>query len=168
MLDNLRMIGNNQNKTGPLVSVLLPTFNRPRYLHKALASALQQRYRNIQVIVINDGGQDVSDVVGSFNDARVVYIDRKENRGKAFSLNEALMQARGKYIAYLDDDDLFLPNHIETLVDILENKTDCQVAYGDLYKVYCKVLPDGSRQALSKVVEVSRAVSYTHLTLPTN
>jgi len=145
-----------QKKAGPMVSVLIPTFNRPRYLSEALTSVLNQSYGNLQVIVINDGGEDVSDIVNSFNDPRLIFINRKENRGKAFSLNEALIRAEGKYIAYLDDDDLYYPNHIETLVDALENKTDCQVAYSDLYKAYCRVSPDGSRQVLSKVVEVSR------------
>jgi glycosyltransferase involved in cell wall biosynthesis len=115
-----------------------------------------QNYRNLQIIAINDGGEDVSDIVKSYDDPRLLFINRKENRGKAYSLNEALARAEGKYVAYLDDDDLYYPNHIETLVDALENKSDCQVAYSDLYKVYCKVCPDGSRKALSKVVEISR------------
>ncbi len=142
--------------SGPIVSVLLPTFNRPRYLSEALASVLQQSYRNLQIIVINDGGEDVNNIVNSFDDPRVIFINRKQNRGKASCLNEALCRTEGKYIAYLDDDDLYYPNHIETLVNVLENECNCQVAYSDLYKTYCKVMPDGSRQVLSKVVEVSR------------
>lgn len=141
---------------GPMVSVLIPTFNRRQYLSEALASALRQSYTNLQVIIVNDGGQDVSDIVESHNDSRVVFINRRDNRGKAFSLNEALARAKGKYIAYLDDDDLYYPNHIEMLVNILENQSDCQVAYTDLYKAYCKIMPDGSRQILGKVVEISR------------
>jgi len=141
---------------GPMVSVLIPTFNRQQYLSEALVSALHQNYANLQVIVVNDGGQDVSDIVESYNDPRVAFINRKENRGKAFSLNEALARVQGKYIAYLDDDDLYYPNHIEMLVNILENQTNCQVAYTDLYKAYCKIMPDGSRQILGKVVEISR------------
>ncbi|MHC4570805.1 MAG: glycosyltransferase [Planctomycetota bacterium] len=150
------MFENCEKKIGPMVSVLIPTFNRPRYLSEALASTLHQSYKNIEVIVINDGGEDVGGIVNSFGDPRIIFINRKENRGKAYSLNEALGRAEGKYIAYLDDDDLYYPNHIETLVDTLENKTDCQVVYSDLYKVHCKVMPDGGRQVLSKVVEVSR------------
>lgn len=150
------MLENYETKAGPVVSVLIPTFNRPRYLSKALASALRQSYKNLQVIVVNDGGEDVSGIVNSFSDPRIIFINRKENRGKAFSLNEALARAEGEYIAYLDDDDLYYPNHIETLVDVLENKTDCQVAYSDLYKVYYKIMSDGSRQVLSKIVKVSR------------
>jgi glycosyltransferase involved in cell wall biosynthesis len=150
------MLENQETKVGPVVSVLIPTFNRPRYLSEALASALHQSYRNLQIIVVNDGGENVSSIVNSFGDPRIIFINRKENRGKAFSLNEALTRAEGKYIAYLDDDDLYYPNHIAALVDVLENKTDCQVAYSDLYKVYCNIMPDGSRQVLSKVVKVSR------------
>jgi glycosyltransferase involved in cell wall biosynthesis len=143
-------------KAGPVVTVLVPTFNRRRYLARALASVVRQSYQNLQIILINDGGEDVSDIVNSFGDQRLMFIDRKENRGKAHSLNEALAQAEGKYVAYLDDDDLYYPNHIETLVDALENQTDCQVAYSDLYKVYCKISPDGCQQVLSKVVEFCR------------
>jgi len=145
-----------QKKAGPVVTVLVPTFNRRRYLARALASVVRQSYQNLQIIVINDGGEDVSDLVNSFGDPRLIFINRKENYGKAFSLNEAITGAEGKYIAYLDDDDLYYPNHIETLVDALENQTDCQVAYSDLYKVYCKIFPDGSQQVLSKVVEFCR------------
>ncbi len=150
------MAGNYERKIGPVVSVLIPTFNRPRYLAEALSSVLQQSYTNLQVIIVNDGGRDIGDIIASFNDPRLIYINRKQNLGKAFSLNQALSKAEGKYIAYLDDDDLYYPNHIETLVDVLENQTDCQVAYSDLYKMCCRIMPDGSRQILSKVVEVTR------------
>ncbi len=150
------MTENYKKKAGPVVSVLVPTFNRPQYLSKALASVLQQSYRNLQLIVINDGGEDVGDIVNSFHDPRLIFINRKENRGKPYSLNEALNRAEGKYVAYLDDDDIYYPNHIATLVNDLEFKTDCQVAYSDFYKAYCRVSSDGSRQVLSKIVEVSR------------
>jgi glycosyltransferase involved in cell wall biosynthesis len=146
----------NEFKSGPLVSVILPTFNRPLYLAQALESVVRQRYRNLQIIVINDGGSDVTGIVESFSDPRVIFINRKQNRGKAFSLNEALARAEGKYIAYLDDDDIHYPNHIETLVEALENDGSCGVAYTDLYKVFCRIAPDGKRTALSKIIQVSR------------
>lgn len=146
----------NEVKDGPLVSVLLPTYNRRRFLPQALMSALQQSYRNLEIVVINDGGEDVADLMKSFNDPRLVFINRRENRGKPYSLNEGLSHARGKYVAYLDDDDMYYRDHIALLVDTLEGDTDCQVAYSDLYKVYCQVLPNGGRQVLSKFVEVCR------------
>ena len=143
-------------KSGSVVSVLVPTFNRPLYLAQALDSVVRQTYRNLQIIVINDGGTDVTDVVKSFDDPRITFINRRQNHGKPFSLNEAITYAQGKYVAYLDDDDIYYPHHIETLVDALENNADYGVAYSDLYKVYCQLGPDGRRTVLSKVVEVSR------------
>ncbi len=143
-------------RRGPLVTVLVPTYNRRRSLPRALASLLRQTYDPLEVFVIRDGGEEVADIVRSFRDPRVVFIDRAENRGKPYSLNEALSRATGKYVAYLDDDDVFYPRHVETLVAALEGPTDCQAAYSDLYKVYCQELPDGSQTVLSKQVEISR------------
>ncbi len=61
-----------RKKAGPIVTVLVPTFNRRRYLAGALASVVRQSYRNLQIIVINDGGEDVSDIVNSFGDPQKV------------------------------------------------------------------------------------------------
>ncbi len=143
-------------KRGPLVSVLLPTYNRRRYLAEALVSVLRQTYQDLEIFVIRDGGEEVGDIVRSFPDPRVAFIDRRENRGKPASLNEALARARGKYVAYLDDDDTYYADHIRTLVDALEGPTDCQAAYSDLYKTWCEVRPGGDRRVLSKHVEISR------------
>lgn len=156
MQDTPGMAENNKKRAGPIVSVLVPTFNRPQYFYEALASVLCQSYRNLQIIVINDGGEDISDIVNAFNDPRIIFINRKENRGLPFTLNQALTHATGKYICYLGDDDVYYPYHVSTLLNALENQTSCYVAYGDLYKVYCRIVPDGSRQVLSKVVQVSR------------
>jgi glycosyltransferase involved in cell wall biosynthesis len=156
MLNSPGMAEDYEQKAGPVVSVLIPTFNRPRYLSEALSSVVHQNYSNLEIFVIRDGGEEVGDIVNSFNDQRIIFINRKENRGLAFTLNEALMRTQGKYICYLGDDDRYYPNHVSTLVSALENQTDCQVAYSDLYKAYCKVMPDGSRLVLSKVIEVSR------------
>jgi glycosyltransferase involved in cell wall biosynthesis len=145
-----------QNRTEPVVTVLITTFNRRRYFAEALASIVCQNYKNLQIIVVRDGGEDVSDIVNSYGDRRILFINRRENRGQPYSLNEALAQSHGKYICYLGDDDLYYPHHVSTLVNALENQTDCQVAYSDLYKVHCKICPDGSRKVLSKVVEISR------------
>ncbi len=141
---------------GPLVTVLVPTFNRRRYLAQALRSLLAQTYETFEAIIINDGGVSVRDIVDDLADPRLVLIERGENRGKAASLNEALARARGTYVAYLDDDDRYYPNHLARLVEALEGHTDCGAAYTDLYKVHCRLRPDGSRQVLGKVVNVSR------------
>lgn len=143
-------------KSAPLVSVLIPTYNRADYLHTAITSVVRQDYRNIEVLVVRDGGDRIDGIVESFNDERIVFIDRDENRGKAYTLNEALALAKGKYICYLDNDDLYYRHHVGTLVGALENETDCRVAYSDLYRTYCRIARDGTREVLGKVVEVSR------------
>ncbi len=149
-----RMSEKNKNM-GPMVSIILPTFNRPLYLAQAISSALRQTYKNIEIIVINDGGCDVTNIVNSFNDPRIVFINRQQNRGKAFSLNEAIATAKGEYVSYLDDDDIYYPQHIGTLIDAIEN-SNCGAVYTDLYKSFCRIATDGRRIVLSKVVEVSR------------
>lgn len=147
--------GSNARVDGPLVSVIVPTYNRRRYLGEALASAIGQSYRDLEIFVVRDGGEQVADIVGAFRDPRVIFIDRDDNRGKPYSLNEALARARGKYVAYLDDDDVYYPHHVAMLVDALERRTDCQVAYSDLYKTYCEETSAG-RVVLSKQLEISR------------
>jgi glycosyltransferase involved in cell wall biosynthesis len=147
---------NYDRNTGPVVTVLIPTYNRPHFLSVAIESVVRQHYENLEIFVMNDGGQDVSDIVESFGDRRIIFINGRENRGLPYRLNEALAKAQGKYVCYLGDDDLFYRHHVGTLVDVLENETDCGVAYSDLYKSYCRVNADGSRTVLSKIVEVSR------------
>lgn len=150
------MAQSNTNANNPLVTVLIPTYNRRTFLPVAIESAVKQHYTNLEIFVMNDGGEDVSDIIESFHDSRIIFINGKENRGLPFRLNEALAKAQGKYLCYLGDDDLFYPHHIGTLVEALESGTDCQVAYSDLYKVYCRVESDGTRTVLSKIVEISR------------
>lgn len=140
----------------PLVSVLIPTYNRAAYLGSAIESALTQDYPNFEVIVIRDGGTDISSIINKVYDSRLKFINRDYNKGKPYSLNEALQAAKGKYICYLDDDDIYYPHHIRTLVDVLEDGEKYQVAYSDLYKAHCVINPDNSRTIRAKNVEISR------------
>ena len=124
------------NDKNPLVSVIVPTFNRPSTLKVALESIVQQSLVDYEIIVINDAGEDVEDIVALFNARKnVTYIRHGKNRGLAAARNSGLGVARGKYIAYLDDDDRFLPLHLETLVSYLEENS-CQVAYSDAWRVW--------------------------------
>jgi len=143
-------------KKGPLVSVLMSTYNRPQYVGEAIESVLRQRYSNVELILVRDGGATVRDVVGEFDDNRLIFIDRDENRGLPYSFNEAMSRAKGEYICYLGDDDIFYPNHVGVLVDALEGQDEYGVAYSDLYKAHCRIMPDGRRIVLAKNVEISR------------
>lgn len=147
----------NKSQQGPLVTVLISTYNRPQYLRQALASVFAQTWSNFEVIVVRDGGLPVREAIAEFlDDPRLRLIDRDVNRGKPYSFNEALTQARGEYVCYLDDDDMFFLSHIETLITAMLSQDRCQAVYSDLYKAHCRVLPDGRRVVLAKNVEISR------------
>jgi glycosyltransferase involved in cell wall biosynthesis len=114
-----------------LVSVIVPTYNRPETLLHALKSVLSQTYQAFEIIVINDAGADVEKIVRSLgNESKIRYLKHNSNKGLAATRNTGIRAARGKYIAYLDDDDIFYENHLEILVDFLEN-CDLKVAYTD-------------------------------------
>ena len=115
----------------PLVSVIVRTADRPALLADALASLVAQRYANLEVIVVNDGGQDVSDVLATFDRLLVIrHLRHDTPRGRAEAANSGLAAARGTYINFLDDDDRLYPDHILKLVTYLE-KTGDLVAYSD-------------------------------------
>ncbi len=122
----------------PLVSVIVPTYNRPNMLLETLKSILNQTYSNYEVIVVNDAGVDVEKVVTLLDSSgRIAYVRHSKNQGLAAARNTGLKMAEGKYIAYLDDDDIYYPDHLETLVNFLEN-SDYKVAYTDAYRSHQK------------------------------
>lgn len=119
----------------PMVSVIVPTHNRPDRLRAALDSVNRQQYQDFEVIVVNDGTIPVESVVADMNQAeRITLVNHDHNRGLAASRNTGLRLAKGTYIAYLDDDDRFLPDHLGTLVACLE-RGEHQVAYSDAWRV---------------------------------
>jgi glycosyltransferase involved in cell wall biosynthesis len=124
----------------PLVSVIVPTYNRPGMLADCLKSIQSQTYQNVEAIVVNDGGVDVKKIIESLNrQNQITLLEHHANRGMAAARNTGIGVARGKYLAYLDDDDSYLPHHIETLVSFLENN-DCKVAYTDAHRVHIKTI----------------------------
>jgi len=141
---------------GPKVTVLTPTYNRPDYLPEAVRSVVNQRFTDWEMLVINDGGVDVADIVAEVGDERVTYLNRPQNRGKAACLNLGLERARGEYIAYLDDDDIWYPNHLGTLADVLDANPGIGAAYSDLYKTIVLPGEDGRRYPVEKRVDVCR------------
>ncbi|HPV82888.1 MAG TPA: glycosyltransferase [Nitrospira sp.] len=120
----------------PMVSVIVPTYNRPDRLQVALSSILAQTYQDFEIIVVNDGTIDVSDVITPLNrDGRITTIRHDHNRGLAAARNTGLRAAKGRYIAYLDDDDTYLPDHLHTLVTALQNG-EHKVAYTDAWRIH--------------------------------
>ena len=118
-----------------MISVIVPTYNRPNMLIGTIHSILNQTYRDFEIIVVNDAGIDVKGEIKYLNkNNNIIYLRHKRNRGLAAARNTGIKKAKGKYIAYLDDDDIFYPDHLETLVNFLENN-EYKAAYTDAYRV---------------------------------
>lgn len=115
----------------PLVSVIIPTFNRPDMLGDAIRSVLNQSYQNVEIIVVNDAGADVGGLVNWFGqDANITYVRHGQNRGLAAARNTGIKLARGEIIAYLDDDDIYRHDHLATVVEAI-TKTNADIVYTD-------------------------------------
>ncbi|MFH1136093.1 MAG: glycosyltransferase [Pseudomonadota bacterium] len=141
----------------PKAAVLISTFNRPDYLREAIASVVRQKMTDWELLVMNDGGVEVSGVIEDFHDPRIRYFPDDVNRGAAYRFNFGLSNAQADYITYLGDDDLFYPNHLEVLSQALDENPEIALAYSDLYAVWCvKDEANGRRYALDKGIQVSR------------
>lgn len=106
----------------PHISVILPVFNADKYVREAILSILAQTYTNFELIVINDGSRDGTELIlleMQEIDSRIIVISR-ENRGIVDSLNEGINLARGRWIARMDADDISLPNRFELQLKRLE------------------------------------------------
>jgi len=112
----------------PLISIIVPTYNRRWLLPRALSSLLNQSYQDIEVIVVNDCGENVQDVIDQYDDKRIRYFQNEKNLGLAGTRNVALKNCRGKFISLLDDDDIYLKYAIEFRVYML-NKLNADIVY---------------------------------------
>ena len=125
---------NKKNKE-PLVSVVMPTYNRHGILPKSIESILNQTYKNFEFIIVDDGSTDGSiDLLKAYAEAdpRIKIIQNETNKGIAYSRNRGTDAAKGKYIAIMDSDDYSLPKRLERHVKYLEQHPDV-VALNALY-----------------------------------
>ena len=123
----------------PLVSIVIPTYNRKSYVCEAIESCLAQTYQNCEVIVIDDGSVDGTGdhLLKKYGD-RIRFI-RQENQGPAIARNRGIWAARGEYIHFLDADDQLYPNKIETCLRLFLQRSDIDV----LHTYYQFVASDG-------------------------
>ena len=115
----------------PLVSILMPTYRRPHYLRQALASAVGQTYKNLQIVVRdNASGDETPEVVKSFNDPRIEFLQASQTGSASENGSACLGRAKGKYLMPLCDDDVLGNNYVEILTAFLEKDAGIRVAYG--------------------------------------
>ena len=122
------------NKNLPLVSVVLPVYNGEKFVAQAIESVLNQQYRPLQIIVVNDGSTDQSgDILGRYKDS-VTYIEQ-ENSGPPSARNRALQEADGEYITFIDQDDIWHPDKLKIQLLEFEKHKDLHIAIGFSIKI---------------------------------
>ncbi len=123
-------------KNNPTVSVVIPTYNRAHLVGRAIQSVLNQTYQDFELIVVDDGSTDnTKKGIKSFKDHRICYIRYRENRRASAARNVGIRIAKGDFISFLDDDDEYLPNFLEELIQVFQNSQNVQMAIGKV-KIY--------------------------------
>lgn len=103
-----------------LVSVIMPSWNTEKFIAESIQSVINQTYTNWELIIVDDCSTDYTDdVVDSFHDNRIRYYRNEKNLGAALTRNKALREARGEWIAFLDSDDLWMPEKLEHQVKFM-------------------------------------------------
>lgn len=119
----------------PMFSVVVPAYNAGRFLPTALGSVYRQTVQDFEIVVVNDGSTDnTEEILRGERDPRLRFITR-ENGGECVARNQGMREARGKYIAFLDSDDAWLPNHLEQALSFMESHPDIAWFSSTLKKV---------------------------------
>jgi glycosyltransferase involved in cell wall biosynthesis len=104
-----------------MISVVIPLYNKEQSIESTLDSVLAQTYKDFEIVVVDDGSTDKSaDVVSAIDDDRIVFISQ-ENQGVSAARNTGIIAAKGEYVAFLDGDDLWHPEYLETLVRLISD-----------------------------------------------
>jgi len=114
----------------PVLTIIIPTFNRADFLKESIQSVLSQTFTDFELIVVDDGSTDLTgEVVREFPQVR--YVPCPVNSGVSHARNLGIGLARGRYICFLDSDDSWIKNKLETQIRWMEAHADCQVCYTD-------------------------------------
>jgi len=140
--------------TNPKISIVTATYNRLAALQRTIRSVLVQSYQNFEMLIVNDCGEDISKTVEEFNDPRIFCFTNAKNSGLGYSRNVGMTHSSGKYITFLDDDDIFLLNHLEILTRYLEGTT-FKIVYTDAIRNVQRNNGDGSYTTLTRDIPYS-------------
>ncbi len=130
----LKTPSSKEDSQQPKVSICIPTYNRKDFLVKTLDSILEQTYKNYEIVIVDDGSTDgTADMIKKLNFP--VTYHRQENRGDAAARNKLIELAKGKYVTFIDSDDLLLPDSVERMVRIAESAGQDFIVYGPYYRI---------------------------------
>lgn len=121
-----------------LVSIITPAYNDEKFIGKTIESVLAQTYKNFEMIIVDDCSTDnTCAVVESYKDSRIKLLKNEMNSGPAVSRNRAIAESQGKYVAFLDGDDMWFPEKLEKQITFMEKNN-----YDFSYTNYCIVDED--------------------------
>lgn len=150
------------------VSIIITVYNVEKYLKQTIESALNQTYKNFEIIAVNDGSTDGSaQILASFKDKISVF--NQENKGLMGALNSGLRLATGEFIAILDGDDIWLKDKLEKQIKEFEKDPNLEVTFGNMEQFLSEELSDnpnkyqfakGQLPALSKVTSLIRKEAF--------
>ncbi|UHA61419.1 glycosyltransferase [Metabacillus litoralis] len=143
----------------PLVSIITPSYNSTKFIPATIESVLAQTYQNWEMLIVDDCSKDESrKVIREYTekDDRIKLIELTENSGAAVARNTAIKAAKGKYVAFLDSDDLWVPTKLEKQIEFMEIND-----YAFTYSKYQLMDVDGNK--LDRVIDVPRNIDYNGL-----
>lgn len=140
------MEGNAQKMMSELVSIIMPSYNTAKYIAETIQSVLAQSYKNWELLIVDDCSTDeTDDVVRPYlTDERIRYLKSEKNSGAAVSRNRALREAKGKWIAFLDSDDLWLPEKLGKQINFMEKN-----GYHFSYTNYAEIDTEDNRNGIT-------------------
>ena len=140
-----------EKMSNPKISVIMSVYKGEKYLSEAIESILNQTITDFEFIIVNDGSTDNSlDIIQSYDDERIKILNNEKNIGLTKSLNKALKQANGEYIARQDADDISLPNRFEEQIKYLEKHLEVALLGTIAYLIDKKGKIVGKRVVLAK------------------
>jgi teichuronic acid biosynthesis glycosyltransferase TuaG len=121
----------------PLVSIIIPVYNTSQFILETLESVKKQTYTNWEIILVNDCSTDNTlEIVTNFSNGitnSINCVSNSKNSGASYSRNYGVAHASGDWLALLDGDDVWLPNHLETLIDIVSKDSKIRIAYSGCF-----------------------------------
>ena len=118
-----------------LVSIIMPSYNTGKFIKETINSVIAQTYSNWELIIVDDCSTDNTDeIVKSINDNRIIYLKNETNSGAAISRNKALREAKGRWIAFLDSDDLWKNDKLEKQIKFMK-ENNCYFSYTNYIEI---------------------------------
>jgi len=124
------------NSSEERVSIIIPTHNREQFIRRAIRSVINQSYKRWELIVVDDASKDNTETaVANFCDERICYVRSEANLGQALATNLGISKSTGEYIAFLDDDDEWLPDKLASQLKVYREKPALGMVYCGMNKI---------------------------------